>query len=156
MKTILLVNDSPELTEQFIQLGQVFGYSQSDIHVIQHIKSQLQINQFNKMMLNYTGCTVTSDSITSIVNSQPSGTTVLILDDDYFFKTTGVTEYLQTQLVSHVNGVGLIENDKIKILCIKKENFSEGNYSLVYKPSDIMDYFLNQKELNRNRFVPVG
>jgi len=108
------------------------------------------------MMLNYTGCTVTSDSITSIVNSQPSGTTVLILDDDYFFKTTGVTEYLQTQLVSHVNGVGLIENDKIKILCIKEENFSEGNYSLVYKPSDIMDYFLNQKELNRNRFVPVG
>lgn len=155
MKTILLVNDSPELTEQFIQLGEVFGYTASDIHVINNIENQRVNNQFKKMMNNYSGCTTCSNDIQTVVDAQPSGSTVLILDDDYYFKTTGVTEYLQTQLDSHTDGVGFIQDGEIKILYIQKENFSEGNYEAVYEPSDLMDYFENQKQLNSNRVIPV-
>lgn len=150
-KIILLVNDAPELTEQFIQLGEVFGYTHSDIHVIQHIETTLEKNQFNKMMLNYSGCTTCSNDLETVINAQPSGSTVLIIDDDYFFKTTGVTDYLSTQLISHVDGVGLIEDSEIKVLYIQKENFVYEDYSAVYNPSDLMDYFENQKVINASR-----
>jgi hypothetical protein len=150
MNIILLVNDSPELTEQFIQLGEVFGYSQSDITIVKNIESVLENKQFDKMIQNYTATTIQSD-LDSAIDSLSDD--ILILDDDYFIQYTGVTDYLNSELSGHTM-IGLIVDSEIKILYFTKENYTS-DYSSVYEPSNLNTYFANQKELNANRNYPT-